>query len=275
MPASDSAAQTNTVSVRTVPVETAEINVTGYVSIGDYGGGSARGNGTPAVHRQLHSRDGPAFHQDRIRYCELPPELDATGAYGLNTSIAQEAAFGRFVLRIAQRDQRLRRIRRISCWDILSTPTAPSPILFTPPQRLPAPGRPRPNLTILLRVRYGSNLVEGAEQRHGQFQLPTGRACHSGQFAAPSGAASLSRLTQSRYQLDDSDLEPRAGFAYQPFGNNKTVIRAGAGVYYDFLPLFIGASGELGFVPILFRRISRPRTPQPSLFSESVPLARG
>ncbi|MGH9844790.1 MAG: hypothetical protein ACREEM_39230, partial [Blastocatellia bacterium] len=38
-------------------------------------------------------------------------------------------------------------------------------------------------------------------------------------------------LSEKLRKTDKNDFNPRAGFAYRPFGDNKTVIRGGAGVY--------------------------------------------
>jgi carboxypeptidase family protein len=42
------------------------------------------------------------------------------------------------------------------------------------------------------------------------------------------------------YQKDTNNFGPRFGFAYRPFSGNKTVLRGGWGVYYNFIPGFIG-----------------------------------
>jgi hypothetical protein len=43
------------------------------------------------------------------------------------------------------------------------------------------------------------------------------------------------------YQKDLNNFGPRFGFAYRPFSGNKTVLRGGWGLYYNFIPGFIGA----------------------------------
>lgn len=44
----------------------------------------------------------------------------------------------------------------------------------------------------------------------------------------------------SYFQKDLNNFAPRLGFAYRPFAGNKTVVRGGWGVYYSFIPGFVG-----------------------------------
>jgi hypothetical protein len=45
----------------------------------------------------------------------------------------------------------------------------------------------------------------------------------------------------SYYIGDKNNFGPRFGFAYRPFDDNRTVVRGAWGVYYNFIPGFVGA----------------------------------
>jgi hypothetical protein len=64
--------------------------------------------------------------------------------------------------------------------------------------------------------------------------------------AYPITLASGSNFSNSLYDTDKNNIAPRIGLAWRPFGGNKTVVRGGFGVYYNFLPVFIGFR-QLGF----------------------------
>lgn len=46
---------------------------------------------------------------------------------------------------------------------------------------------------------------------------------------------------KSYFSPDTNNFAPRFGFAYRPFDGTKTVVRGGWGIYYNFIPGFIGA----------------------------------
>ena len=48
------------------------------------------------------------------------------------------------------------------------------------------------------------------------------------------------RLPVKRWRRTKNNFAPRIGFAFRPFNNSRTVIRGGAGLYYNTLPVFIG-----------------------------------
>jgi hypothetical protein len=99
-------------------------------------------------------------------------------------------------------------------------------------------------LTINLGVRYEVGSVwTDADNRLGNFD--------------PNSATGLVQVgagVTSPYNPDHRDWSPRVGFAWDVFGNQKTVIRAGAGLLYEFVPssAFLNSGGNgvgLGKVP--------------------------
>jgi hypothetical protein len=99
-------------------------------------------------------------------------------------------------------------------------------------------------LTINLGVRYELGTVwADANNQLGNFD--------------PNSATGLVQVgagITAPYNPDHRDWSPRAGFAWDVFGNQKTVIRAGAGLSYEFVPssAFLNSGGNavgLGKVP--------------------------
>ncbi len=71
---------------------------------------------------------------------------------------------------------------------------------------------------------------------------------------SPTGFVQVGDGITAPYNPDHRDWSPRAGFAWDIFGNQKTVLRAGAGLLYEFVPssAFLNSGGNsvgLGKVP--------------------------
>jgi hypothetical protein len=122
----------------------------------------------------------------------------------------------------------------------------------------------RPNLTMTLGLRYEYNsLVTDKYDHFGSFDFSKGLVLAAGRSAASLlnfvgttgasglpigqfeqvGTENLGGTSENRalQRPDHTDFGPRLGIAWMPFGDKKTVIRAGGGVYYDQM------AGELYF----------------------------
>jgi hypothetical protein len=99
-------------------------------------------------------------------------------------------------------------------------------------------------LTINIGVRYEYGSVwADANNQLGNFDPNS-----------PTGLVQVGSGIVSPYNPDRRDWSPRAGFAWDVFGNQKTVIRAGIGLLYEFVPssAFLNSGGNavgLGKVP--------------------------
>jgi hypothetical protein len=98
--------------------------------------------------------------------------------------------------------------------------------------------RVNPRLTVNLGVRYEINTV------------PTELNNLQGNFDpnSPTGIEQVGFGSTSIYNGDHNNFAPRLGAAWDVFGNGKTVVRAGAGVFYEQLSLdvFNGIGNSFG-----------------------------
>src|SRR5215510_6877654 len=86
------------------------------------------------------------------------------------------------------------------------------------------------------------------------FDPKTGQIRAAGQNAVPANL----------FKYDYNNLAPRIGFAWQPLGDSKTVVRGGAGVFYNVQPAGNGFLGMLFNFPF--------RLPQTFNSSKAAPL---
>ena len=100
--------------------------------------------------------------------------------------------------------------------------------------------RARPNLTFTFGARYELNTVpkEADRRIESTFDSPEVQTFINLERTSPgsNGVSGLEQILDGRtqiYQRDNNNIAPHIAFAWDPFGDGRTSIRGGYGIYYD------------------------------------------
>lgn len=147
--------------------------------------------------------------------------------------------------------------------------------------------RLRPNFTLTLGLRYELNTVPRERDRRieSTFSSPD-----VAEFIALEkdffGASGLERFLGGRTQIferDNNNFAPHIAFAWDPFGDGRTSVRGGYGIYYDQIPGAVISQSRNVFPSFLtvnlagFTAVTDPNAPPPFLqaFNPAVIAAPG
>jgi hypothetical protein len=239
-------------------------NITGHVSIGDYGG-SERGkqltrqiiDNVTFIRGRHTIKAGIDFGNFRM---SSPP-----GAFGLGTGVANNAALGRFDFNgrftfdgtgtIQPANGFADFLLGYANFTYRSTPTAVNLFYNTRySSYVQDDWQINSRFTLSYGIRYMLQTTwKERDRAQANFDFATGRLVIPRSSIPPQGQQRL--LTSYPISLDGNysilsadtnNFAPRLGFAWRPFAGNKTVVRGGFGIYHNFLPVFIGFR-QMGF----------------------------
>lgn len=239
------------------------ININNHVSIGDYGGSERGKQYTRQIVDNLTFIEGKHTIKTGINISNFrvssPP-----GAFGLLTNVAQNAGFGRFDFTGRFTSGGTNAAPEHAFADFLlgypnttykSSPSAVN--LFyntTYAAYVQDDYQVSSRFTLNFGVRYFLQTTwKERDQAQANFDFNTGKLVIPRSSLPPQAdsrlAAAYPIVTDPNFdiqQADKNNFAPRVGFAFRPFNDNKTVIRGGAGFYYNMLPVYIGFR-QMGF----------------------------
>jgi hypothetical protein len=241
------------------------INISSYASIGDYGGSDRGKQFTRQITDNLTVIRGSHTFKTGINFANFrvssPP-----GAFGLLTNVAQNAGFGRFDFngRYTNNSPAAAAQPAHAVADYLlgypnftyrSTPSAVNLFYSTNYSGyVQDDWQISSRLTLSLGLRYTLQTTwKERDRAQANFNFANGHLVIPRSDLPPQGQARLLSAypidLDPNYKIleaDTNNFAPRFGFAFRPFNNSKTVIRGGAGLYYNMLPVYIGFR-QMGF----------------------------
>jgi len=238
------------------------INISNHVSIGDYGGGDASPQLTPQFINNMTAVRG----RHTLKF-GLDIGLHKVASYpfnaGMGAGLANNAAFGRFDFTglytlggpgAAQPAHSF--ADYLLGYPVRAYRSTVSPnMVFASPRYsffIQDDWRVTPRLSLSFGVRYmyqspwseRNNTLSNFDFKSGRLVIQSDKmpeqALERLVKAYPIVLASEAGLPVRDIEPDRNNLGPRAGLAFRPFGTTRTVLRAGFGAYYNFLPVYIG-----------------------------------
>jgi hypothetical protein len=233
------------------------INITSHVAIGDYGGFPPGKQFTNqfidnfTYVRGSHTiKTGIDFANYRV---STPP-----GTFGLATGLAQNAGLGRFDFngRFTNNTTGAAQPAHAFADFLLGYPgftfrATPGAISLFYQTRYSAYAQDDWQVSRRLTLNFGLRYMvqtswKERDRAQANLDFATGKLVIPGDKFPPQtqqrlvSAYPITLTPGEVLQTDKNNFAPRIGFAFRPFANGRTVIRGGAGFYYNTLPVFIG-----------------------------------
>jgi hypothetical protein len=233
------------------------VNITSHVAIGDYGGFPPGKQFTNqyidnfTYVRGSHTiKAGIDFANYRV---STPP-----GTFGLGSGLAQNAGLGRFDFngRFTNNTTGAAAPAHAFADFLLGLPVfsyraTPGAVSLFYQSRYSAYAQDDWQVSQRLTLNFGLRYMvqtswKERDRAQANLDFATGKLVIPGDKFPPQtqqrlvNAYPITTAPGEVLETDKNNFAPRIGFAFRPFKNSRTVIRGGAGLYYNTLPVFIG-----------------------------------